>query len=215
MKIISIILSVMLLMVFLSNKRIDTNNNELQFKKWLVDTIPYVKDNFEIQDDSLTFIIEEHHKYEVANREEKESLRGYIISLLKEYSEPPFKDYELEIIKKTYFIPSEISSLVYDSWCEFPLIKVSNKNISISYEEIRGRINSAVIIDQITNDTTFVQWIYDNKGKIQKQTLSNVQKITSAIFLLQFMFRSIAKNLTKEPCKDVVFILMCSMYFIV
>ena len=44
--------------------------------------------------------------------------------------------------------------------------------------------------------------------------LSNVQKITSAIFLLQFMFRSIAKNLTKEPCKDVVFILMCSMYFI-
>ena len=148
----------MLLMVFLSNERIDT--------------IPYVKDNFEIQDDSLTFIIEEHHKYEVANREEKESLRGYIISLLKEYSEPPFKDYELEIIKKTYFIPSEISSLVYDSWCEFPLIKVSNKNISISYEEIRGRINSAVIIDQITNDTTFVQWIYDNKGKIQKQTLN-------------------------------------------
>lgn len=63
MKIISIILSVMLLMVFLSNERIDTNNNELQFKKWLVDTIPYVKDNFEIQDDSLTFIIEEHHKY--------------------------------------------------------------------------------------------------------------------------------------------------------
>lgn len=48
MKIISIILSVMLLMVFLSNERIDTNNNELQFKKWLVDTIPYVKDNFEI-----------------------------------------------------------------------------------------------------------------------------------------------------------------------
>ena len=44
--------------------------------------------------------------------------------------------------------------------------------------------------------------------------ISNVQKITSAIFLLQFMFRSIAKNLTKEPCKDVVFILMCSMYFI-
>ena len=44
--------------------------------------------------------------------------------------------------------------------------------------------------------------------------LSNVQKITSAIFLLQFMFRSIAKKLTKEPCKDVVFILMCSMYFI-
>lgn len=172
MKIISIILSVMLLMVFLSNEHIDTNNNELQFKKWLVDTIPYVKDNFEIQDDSLTFIIEEHHKYEVANREEKESLRGDIISLLKEYSEPPFKDYELEIIKKTYFIPSEISFLVYDSWCEFPLIKVSNKNISISYEEIRGRINSAVIIDQITNDTTFVQWIYDNKGKIQKQTLN-------------------------------------------
>lgn len=32
MKIISIILSVMLLMVFLSNERIDTNNNELQFK---------------------------------------------------------------------------------------------------------------------------------------------------------------------------------------
>lgn len=43
---------------------------------------------------------------------------------------------------------------------------------------------------------------------------SNVQKITSEIFLLQFMFRSIAKNLTKEPCKDVVFTLMCSMYFI-
>ena len=75
----------MLLMVFLSNERIDTNNNELQFKKWLVDTIPYVKDNFEIQDDSLTFIIEEHHKYEVANREEKESLRGYIISLEEFY----------------------------------------------------------------------------------------------------------------------------------
>ena len=55
---------------------------------------------------------------------------------------------------------------------DFRLIKVSNKNISISYEEIRGRINSAVIIDQITNDTTFVQWIYDNEGKIQKQTLN-------------------------------------------
>ena len=48
----------------------------------------------------------------------------------------------------------------------------------------------------------------------EKQDLSNVQKITSAIFLLQFMFRSIAKKLTKELCKDVVFILMCSMYFI-
>jgi len=48
----------MLLMVFLSNERIDTNNNELQFKKWLVDTIPYVKDNFEIQDDSLTYVVE-------------------------------------------------------------------------------------------------------------------------------------------------------------
>ena len=47
-----------------------------------------------------------------------------------------------------------------------------------------------------------------------EERISNVQKITSAIFLLQFMFRSIAKNLTKEPCKDVVFILMCSMYFI-
>ena len=50
--------------------------------------------------------------------------------------------------------------------------------------------------------------------KSSSAKLSNVQKITSAIFLLQFMFRSIAKNLTKEPCKDVVFILMCSMYFI-
>ena len=48
----------------------------------------------------------------------------------------------------------------------------------------------------------------------QIYVFSNVQKITSAFFLLQLMFRSIAKNLTKEPCKDVVFILMCSMYFI-
>ena len=48
----------------------------------------------------------------------------------------------------------------------------------------------------------------------RKEKFGNVQKITSAIFLLQFMFRSIAKNLTKEPCKDVVFILMCSMCFI-
>ena len=52
------------------------------------------------------------------------------------------------------------------------------------------------------------------KALFLRHTISNVQKITSAIFLLQFMFRSIAKNLTKEPCKDVVFILMCSMYFI-
>ena len=56
------------------------------------------------------------------------------------------------------------------------------------------------------NGTVPVRWKENN--------FSNVQKITSAIFLLQFMFRSIAKNLTKEPCKDVVFILMCSMYFI-
>ena len=39
-------------------------------------------------------------------------------------------------------------------------------------------------------------------------------KITSAIFLLQFMFSLIAKKLTKEPCKDVVFILMYSMNFV-
>lgn len=44
--------------------------------------------------------------------------------------------------------------------------------------------------------------------------LSNVKKITSAIFLLQFMLSSIAKYLTKEPYKDVVFILMCSICFI-
>ena len=56
---------------------------------------------------------------------------------------------------------------------------------------------------------------FNNFTNMKIKTLfSNVQKITSAIFLLQFMFRSIAKNLTKEPCKDVVFILMCSMYFI-
>ena len=61
--------------------------------------------------------------------------------------------------------------------------------------------------------TTDIDGKFAIKG-ITTRNIRNVQKITSAIFLLQFMFRSIAKNLTKEPCKDVVFILMCSMYFI-
>ena len=56
--------------------------------------------------------------------------------------------------------------------------------------------------------------MHSTQHTMRKFHFCNVQKITSAIFLLQFMFRSIAKNLTKEPCKDVVFILMCSMYFI-
>ena len=60
----------------------------------------------------------------------------------------------------------------------------------------------------------YVQGANNPKAESVRKQFSNVQKITSAIFLLQFMFRSIAKNLTKEPCKDVVFILMCSMYFI-
>ena len=145
----------MLLMVFLSNERIDTNNNELQFKKWLVDTIPYVKDNFEIQDDSLTFIIEEHHKYEVANREEKESLRGDIISLLKEYSDDTLIMKTLEIkgipegkiddTLKKYFLMSNPTVA--------PYAKEKCVHIRVAMKGSRNNIGSINIkIDKIINE---------------------------------------------------------------
>ncbi len=169
-----ILLSVILLLalsnVFFPKAQVVTNN-ELKFKRWLADTLPQIKDGFEINDDSLTLIIKEHKLCEIGKGQNNGAMVADIISLLKEYFEPPFKNYGLEIIKETHFEPSEIPTLIYDSWSGFPLIKVTHGDISISYEEIRGRINSARIINQRTNDTTFVQWTYD-ENKIKKQIFS-------------------------------------------
>lgn len=157
--------------VFIPKEQTCISDSDIQFKKWLADTVSQVKDSFDILDDSLTLIIKEHQLCKVRNGKVKESMEKIIVTLLKEYSEPPFDDYDLEITKETYFVPTEVPNLTYDSWCEFPLIKVTHKDTSISYEEIRGRINGATIINHTTNDTTFVQWIYDN-GKIEKQILN-------------------------------------------
>ena len=43
------------------------------------------------------------------------------------------------------------------------------------------------------------------KDVMKRNNTSNVKKITSAIFPLQFMFVSIVKCMTKERCKEVVF----------
>ena len=43
------------------------------------------------------------------------------------------------------------------------------------------------------------------KDVMKRNRVSNVKKITSAIFPLQFMFVSIVKCMTKERCKEVVF----------
>lgn len=169
MKVLSAILLLILTTVFFQKTQI-SSNNELRFKNWLVDTLPQVTVSFEIQDDSLTFITKEHHFYEIRNGRAEEAMATVITSLLKEYSEPPFRDYDLEVVKETHFTSSELPTLIYDVWSEYPLIKVTHKDISISYEEVRGRINRASIINHSTNDTTFVQWLYD-KGKIKKQVL--------------------------------------------
>ena len=170
MKILSAILLLILSTVFFPKAQV-MSDNELKFKKRLADTLPQIKDVFEINDDSLTLIIKEHKLCEIGKDQNNGAMVADIISLLKEYSEPSFKNYGLEIIKETHFEPSEIPTLIYDSWSGFPLIKVTHGDISISYEEIRGRINSASIINQRTNDTIFVQWTYD-KNKIKKQILT-------------------------------------------
>lgn len=170
MKVLSAILLLILTTVFFQKTTQISSNNELRFKNWLADTLPQVTDSIEIQDDSLTFITKEHHFYEIRNGRAEEAMATVITSLLKEYSEPPFRDYDLEVVKETHFTSSELPTLIYDVWSEYPLIKVTHKDISISYEEVRGRINRASIINHSTNDTTFVQWLYD-KGKIKKQVL--------------------------------------------
>lgn len=60
MKVLSAILLLILTTVLFLKTQVSCNN-ELRFKKWLVDTLLQVTDSFEVQDDSLAFIIKEHH----------------------------------------------------------------------------------------------------------------------------------------------------------
>ena len=79
MKVLSAILLLILTTVFFQKTQI-SSNNELRFKKWLVDTLPQVTDSFEIQDDSLTFITKEHHFYEIRNGRAEEAMATVITS---------------------------------------------------------------------------------------------------------------------------------------
>lgn len=142
-------------------------SNEQKFKIWLNDTLNKISNNYEISDDTLWLTIKDSAVYNIDKGKTYDTLSTQIKELLDEYSEPPFDTYQLEIIKYTHFIPSEISDITYEVWCEFPMIKVCNENISIYYDEIRARINKATVIDNGTNDTINIFFRFD-KGRIVK-----------------------------------------------
>ena len=79
MKILSAILLLILSTVFFPKAQV-MSDNELKFKKWLADTLPQIKDVFEINDDSLTLIIKEHKLCEIGKDQNNGAMVADIIS---------------------------------------------------------------------------------------------------------------------------------------
>lgn len=141
-------------------------SSEEKFKLWLSDTVKHIKGKYTISYDSTSLTITDSFLYIVrkgkttynTNKKNSEAIQH----MLNEVHEPQCINYRVIAVRHDEFTPSEIDYLKYETYTEFPFIRVLAKNMIINYNENRGSIGSAYIINKQIKDTTLV--VFSNKG---------------------------------------------------
>ena len=80
----------------------------------------------------------------------------------------PSVNYRVIAVRHDEFTPSEIDFLKYETYTEFPLVKVLEKGIVRDYNENRARIKSAFVINKQIKDTILVEFSF-NGNKVEKR----------------------------------------------
>ena len=96
--------------------------------------------------------------------------------MLKDVHEPPSVNYRVIAVRHDEFTPSEIDFLKYETYTEFPLIKVLEKDIVRDYNENRASIKSAFIINKQIKDTILVEFSSNGNKVVKRVYKSNRAK---------------------------------------
>ena len=90
--------------------------------------------------------------------------------MLKDVHEPPSVNYRVIAVRRDEFTPSEIDFLKYETYTEFPLVKVLEKDIVRDYNENRARSRVLFVINKQIKDTILVEFSF-NGNKVVKKSL--------------------------------------------
>ena len=128
---------------------------EHKFKLWLKDTVKHIKGKYTISYDSTLLTITDSFSYIVrkgktiysTNKKNSEAIQ----QMLKDVHEPLSVNYRVIAVRHDEFTPSEIDFLKYETYTEFPLIKVLEKDIVRDYNENRASIKSAFVTNKRYN----------------------------------------------------------------
>ena len=153
---------------------------EQKLKLWLNDTVKHIKGKYTISFDSTLLTIPDSFSYIVkdgkitysSNMNNSEAIQ----KMLKNVHEPSCLSYRVIAVRHDKFTPTEIDFLKYETYAEFPLIKVIAKDMIIDYNENRANINSAYIINSQLKDTTLVEFSYEGNKVIKRHYKNNRTK---------------------------------------
>ena len=153
---------------------------EQKFKLWLNDTVKHIKGKYTISFDSTLLTITDSFSYIVKNGKTTYSSNmnnsEAIQKMLKNAHEPSCLSYRVIAVRHDVFTPTEIDYLKYETYAEFPLIKVIAKDMIIDYNENRANINSAYIINSQLKDTTLVEFSYEGNKVVKRHYKNNRTK---------------------------------------
>ena len=96
--------------------------------------------------------------------------------MLKNAHELSCLNYRVIAVRYDEFTPTEIDFLKYETYTEFPLIKIIARDMIINYNENRANINSAYIINSRDNDTTLVEFSYEGNKVVKRHYKSKRAK---------------------------------------
>ncbi|ETS96998.1 hypothetical protein HMPREF1505_2081 [Prevotella sp. ICM33] len=99
-----------------------------------------------------------------------------IQKMLKNAHELSCLNYRVIAVRYDEFTPTEIDFLKYETYTEFPLIKIIARDMIINYNENRANINSAYIINSQLKDTTLVEFSYEGNKVIKRHYKNNRTK---------------------------------------
>ena len=153
---------------------------EQKFKLWLNDTIKHINGKYSISSDSTLLTVTDSFSYIVkkgkttytTNRNNSEAIQ----KMLGNAHEPSCLSYRVIAVRRDEFTPSEVDYLKYETYSEFPLIKIIAKDMIIHYNENRANINSAYIINSRDNDTTLVEFSYEGNKVVKRHYKSKRAK---------------------------------------
>ena len=153
---------------------------EQKFKLWLNNTVKHIKGKYTISFDSTLLTITDSFSYIVKNGKTTNSSNmnnsEAIQKMLKNAHEASCLNYRVIAVRYDEFTPTEIDFLKYETYTEFPLIKVIAKDMIINYNENRVNINSAYIINSQLKDTTLVEFSYEGNKVVKRHYKDNRTK---------------------------------------